>query len=63
MLNIQRMNEVMKKSGLKKCYIAERIGLSPSQFAMVLTGRRKMQADEYAAFCTLFDASANDFVM
>lgn len=62
MLNLELMEDTIMRSGLKKSYVAMQIGLTPSKLSMVLSGRRKLSADSYAAFCNLFGKSAKEFL-
>ena len=43
--------KVIRDSGMKQGVIAERMGLKPQQLSDIVHKRRKMEANEFLAFC------------
>lgn len=50
-----KLNEIIRDkidaSGLKKVFVAEKVGISQDALTGIIKGRRKMRADEFIAFC------------
>lgn len=59
MLKYTEIADMIGKSGYKKKYVAERMGMTQQQLCDVLGGRRKLLADEYVKFCELFKIHAD----
>lgn len=52
---MSKLNEIIRdkiaERGLKKVYVAEKVGISQDALTGIIQGRRKMRADEFIAFC------------
>lgn len=55
MTNTEMLNAVIKKSGLKKSFLAERIGLTRVGFSNCLSGKSEFKASQIAVLCELLD--------
>ena len=53
MTNTQLLNDLIKKSGLKKVYIAEKAGLSPVGLHHCITGKSEFKASQIGIICNL----------
>jgi len=53
--NTEMLNAVIKKSGLKKSFLAERIGLTRVGFSNCLSGKSEFKASQIAVLCELLD--------
>lgn len=53
MTNTQLLNEIIKKSGLKKVYIAEKVGLTPPGLHNCVTGKSEFKASQINILCDL----------
>lgn len=62
---MSRINEVIatkiKQSGLKKNYVAEQVGITPSTMTRIITGKRKVMADELISFCSVLSVDISEF--
>lgn len=47
----ERINAAVEDSGLKQKYIADRIGVSEPTFSAILSGKRKVDVDEFFSLC------------
>ncbi len=47
----ERINAAVEDSGLKQKYIADRIGVSEPTFSAILSGKRKVDVDEFFSIC------------
>lgn len=56
----ERVSAAVEKSGLKQKVIAERIGVSEQTFSAMLSGRRKIYADEFFNLCIVLGVMPND---
>jgi antitoxin component HigA of HigAB toxin-antitoxin module len=52
------IKDQIKKSGLKKVFIAEKIGLSPSHFSQVLRGTRNLTLEKEIALKDLISKAS-----
>lgn len=48
MINYKKLNDKVKNSGLKKSYIAQKLGLTPYGLAKKLNGATEFKASEIA---------------
>ena len=55
MTNTEMLNAVIKKSGLKKAFLAEKVGLTKVGFSNCLSGRSEFKASQIAILCELLD--------
>lgn len=56
-MNYMLLNDTVKKSGLKKKAIAERMNITGYTLGMKLSGVRKFNIDEVADLCRILDIS------
>lgn len=59
---VERINDHIQSQGLKQKHLASRIGWSEKKLSAVLTGRRKLAAEELKLFCVALNAQPNDFI-
>ena len=55
MTNTVLLNEIIKQSGLKKTYLAEKVGLTRVGFSNCLSGKSEFKASQIAVLCDLLD--------
>lgn len=55
MTNTVLLNEIIQRSGLKKAYLAEKVGLTPVGFSNCLNGKAEFKASQIAILCDLLD--------
>ena len=55
MTNTELLNEIIKKSGLKKAFLAEKVGLTRVGFSNCLSGKAEFKASQIAVLCDLLD--------
>lgn len=53
MTNTEKLEYYIKKSGYKKGFIAEKLGLSLNAFGKKISGKREFKASEIQTLCTL----------
>lgn len=53
MTNTALLNMAIRKSGLKKSYLADKIGLSPAGFCNCLNNRAEFKASQINILCDL----------
>lgn len=56
------LEEIIEKSGLKKQYLAEKIGLSPPGFRNCMTNRAEFKASQIAKLCELLNITDQDLM-
>lgn len=61
-LDISGMRKHISDSGLKQRTVAERAGLDEVKFCMVLLGKRKLEAAEYANICEVLCVPMEKFL-
>lgn len=57
MTNTELLEAKIKESGLRKNYIAEKLGLSPFGFANKVSGKTEFKTSEVASLCELLNIS------
>ena len=55
MTNIDLLEDKIYASGLKKSYIAAKIGVSPSTFSALLSNRAEFKARQIRAICEVLE--------
>ena len=55
MTNTVLLNEIIRKSGLKKGFLAEKVGLTRPGFSNCLNGKAEFKASQIAVLCDLLD--------
>ena len=53
MTNTELLNELIKKSGLKKAYIDEKIGVTPVGLSNLIAGKSEFKASQINKMCDL----------
>ncbi len=51
--NIKLLNDTIKASGIKRCVIADKIGISRQAFSLKCKGEREFKGPEVFAFCRI----------
>lgn len=59
MTNLKLLEEKIKASGLKKAYIADKIGVSASTFSALMNNRAEFKASQISAICKILDIRDN----
>ena len=50
-----RVSRAIADSGLKQKFVAEKIGVSEPTFSALLSGKRKIDVDEFFKICTVLN--------
>lgn len=56
----ERISEALTDSGLKQRYVAEKIGMSEQAFSALLTGRRKVDVEEFFKLCCVLNKTPDE---
>lgn len=59
MTNIDLLEDKIHASGLKKGYIAEKIGVSPSTFSALLSNKAEFKARQIKEICKILNIKDN----
>ena len=57
----QMLNEYVTVSGIKKIYISKETGIDTNTISQILTGKRRILADEFLRICIALDLDPNYF--
>lgn len=60
MTNTELLEVKLANSGMKLCYIAERLGLTYTGFRLKVKGQQEFKQSEIAAICDLLGLSADE---
>lgn len=55
MTNIKMLEEKIRRSGLKKGYIAEKLGVTPSTFSALLNNKSEFKASQISTICKVLN--------
>lgn len=55
MTNVKLLNTFIQKSGLKKGYLAEKIGVSRTTFVALLNNQAEFKASQISALCEVLN--------
>ena len=55
MTNRELLEEKIRRSGLKKGYIAEKLGVTPSTFSALLNNKSEFKASQISIICKLLN--------
>lgn len=55
MIDSKKLEERIKQSGLKKGYLAERIGVSRTTFSALLSNKSEFKVSQIRTLCELLD--------
>mgnify|MGYP003290841971 CR=1 FL=1 len=58
----ERVAEFIRNTGIKQSFICERTGIRADAMSGMLTGKRRMLADEFEKICIALEKSPNDFM-
>lgn len=56
-----RIKKYLDEKGIKYSYVADKIGMPMNIFSPLLSGKRKMTAEEYLLICKAIGVDANYF--
>lgn len=56
---LEQINKAVAESGIKQKVLAERIGVSEQTLSAMLTGRRKISAEDFYNICVALRESPN----
>lgn len=59
MTNVKMLEEKIKASGLKKAYIADKMGVSASTFSALMNNRAEFKASQIRVICNILDIQDN----
>lgn len=58
----KRLSDYIKQMGIKQSVIALKTGIDPVIISAIMTGRRKLTADEFEMICRAIERQPNDFM-
>ena len=58
----QRIRDCINERGIKQYVIAKKAGFSPKQFSAMMTGKRKIYADDIVPICAALNVPAEEFI-
>lgn len=58
----QRIKDCINEKGIKQYVIARKAGFSPKQFSAMMTGKRKIYADDIVLICAALNVPADEFI-
>ncbi|MBR3785983.1 MAG: helix-turn-helix transcriptional regulator [Firmicutes bacterium] len=61
-VDVKEIKEYFEETGIKQKPIAEKTGIGESKLSLVLAGKRKLEAGEYASLCVALGVPMNRFV-
>lgn len=59
----ERIRKYIKETGLKQYVIAKKAGFSDKQFSAMMTGRRKIYADDIEKICSALGVAPDTFII
>lgn len=62
MTNVELLNDYIQKSGLKKCYLAKKIGVSHTTFAALLKNKAEFKASQISALCEVLNIHDEEII-
>lgn len=57
----QKIKKYLDDNGIKYSFVADKIGMPMNMFSPLLSGKRKMSAEEYLLICKAIGINANHF--
>ena len=57
----QMLNEYVAANGIKQIYIAKKTGIDTNIISQILTGKRRILADEFLLICVAINLDPNYF--
>ena len=62
-MNVQEaLKKCIEEKGIKQRHIAERLGINENTFSQMITGKRKIEADEFIDICLCIDVDVGELV-
>lgn len=61
-IDTSEIKEYINKSGIKQKAIAERSGIDETKLCLILQGKRKLEASEYANLCKAVNVPMDAFM-
>lgn len=58
----ERVAEYVRNAGIKQSFICEKTGIRADSMSAMMSGKRRMSADEYEKICIALERSPNDFM-
>lgn len=58
----ERLARYIREMGIKQSVISQKTGLDPVTISAIMTGRRKLTADEFEKICIALKKQPNDFM-
>jgi hypothetical protein len=64
LLNVEsRVATFISEKGLKRCAVANRAGIKPARFNLILNLKTEMTADEFESTCTALEVPPDKFLI
>lgn len=63
MLDIGSLRRQIEISGIKQKTVSEKTGISKTALCLILQGKRKCEAGEYASICAVLGLPVNTFLI
>lgn len=61
-VDVNELKDYIEDAGMKQKSIAEKTGLDESKLCLILQGKRKLEAGEYANICKILKVPMSKFV-
>lgn len=61
-VDTKKMKDYIKKTGLKQKSISEKSGIPEVKLSLILQGKRKCEAGEYASICRIVGVTPEKFM-
>lgn len=60
-VNVEKIKDKIDEMGLKRKFISAQIGVTESKLSLLLSGKRKIEASEYANICKVLNVPMSEF--
>lgn len=60
MTDLNKLNAIIDNSGIKRCYIAERLGISKGAFSQKTTGRIQFSVEDIVKLSKILQLTRNE---
>lgn len=62
-LGVQKnITDYIRDNGIRQNYVAEKAGIKPNKFSLIMNMKRKLQLDDFVSMCRAINKEPNDFV-
>lgn len=61
-VNVEKIKRKIDEMGLKRKYVSEQAGITEPKLSLLLSGKRKIEAGEYANICKALNVPMSEFL-